>query len=128
MMPRDARGVVVIRCWVLYALEPAHGLATRFVGVLGTESHTGANRVDGDRVDGDTVDVRVSWVPLVDRGEWDDRLHGRTEIGVLELEHWTWFNNGIVVDLFPIPAPQGRDLLTAVEILVEELLAAGAGD
>lgn len=127
-MPRDARGVVVIRCWVLYALEPAHGLATRFVGVLGTESHQGVNRVDGDRVDGDTVDVRVSWVPLVDRGEWDDRLHGRTEIGVLELEHWIEFNNGIVVDQFEIPAPQGRDLFTSVEILVEELLAAGAGD
>ena len=112
------RGVAVIRCWVLYALEPAHGLATRFVGVLGAETHPAADRLD----------IRGSWVPMVDHGDWDERLHGRNDIAALELEHWIEVNNGIVVDLFPIPAPQGRDLLTAVEILVEELLVAGAGD
>jgi hypothetical protein len=112
------RSVAVIRCWVLYSLEPAHGLATRFVGVLGIESRSGS----------DVVGMRVSWVPLVDRGEWEPRLHGRTEIGAAELDTWVEFNNGIVVDMFPIPAPDGRDLLTSVEVLVEELLACGAGD
>jgi hypothetical protein len=112
------RGVAVIRCWVLYALEPVYGIATRFVGVLGAECR------EGD----DVVDVRVSWVPLVERGEWDERLHGRRRIPIAELNEWNETNNGIVVDLYPLPSPEGRDLLTAVEIWVEELLASGAGD
>lgn len=101
------------RLFVLTVNDPEVGLAVRPVGVLG---------VEGER-------FHVSFVPYSASVPWRDRI-GRATVPLPKaVARWLETADGVGLDLLEADAPgEQADLEAAVEALVDELLAAGAGE
>lgn len=115
--PREAGSAAVAprRTFVLLALDPATGAATRMVAVAGTE---------GPGPDGRSAEA-LSWVPLefVAAGVWRERLASATAPLAEALAHWAEAADGIASDVVEVDAPPSPDLAGAVEALMDEILA-----
>jgi hypothetical protein len=96
------------RVFFLLAHDPFLGLAVRPVGVLGVEP--GGFRVSF-----------VPYEPAVDA--WRDRILTAEAGPVQALESWLESADGIAYDIIEVPPPDTPDLRTAVESVVDELLA-----
>jgi hypothetical protein len=96
------------RVFVLLGLDPSLGLAVRPVGVLGVEP--GGFHVSF-----------VPYEPAVDA--WRDRIL-TAEVGPVQaLESWLESADGVAFDILEVSPPDSPDLRTAVESVVDELLA-----
>lgn len=101
--------------WLLLGFDPARGVASRPVGVAGT---------DGQR-------VWCSWIPFEPAGAgWRDRLRGADGLAgrVDRLAYWAERANGVTLAAVAVAPPADTDLVEAVEAVCDELLAAGGGE
>lgn len=101
------------RLFVLTVHDPEVGLAVRPVGVLG---------VEGER-------FHASFLPYSPSHPWRERILRATVPVPKALGRWLETADGVGLDLLEADAPGGQgDLEGAVEALVDELLARGAGE
>lgn len=101
------------RLFVLTVHDPEVGLAVRPVGVLG---------VEGDR-------FHASFLPYAPSEAWRERLRSTTVPIRRAVTRWLETSGGVGLGLLEAHPPPGEpDLEAVVEALVDELLAAGAGE